>query len=322
MSTPKQVFTVGVTPKHVDVIFVAKYQNDPTLTSTEVSTANFLAHAKKQEAASLALPTPVKTHIVLVETLGDIRRSLLGVAKLGEVVQRVDILAHGTEKLVGLSGVVTTDNVSFHIVTDIFDEATVLLPMVGDGSVSSGWQPDFAQNGEFLQTGGVGGWQDAVSMALADEATINVFACNSGGRDTSEALPKTIAQEGLLLDGIAKLFVRPAVGFGAYLFWVRAPTTSVNLYTFLLGVPLANQFFVNAVHGRQPQNPLVGVPLYRDLVTVTRVDFPAIPFVVKPWRGPYAFTLSSRARRRAATVWGPRPGRDGRCRVSGSLRRC
>ena len=275
MSQPKQLATLGPPPKQVDVIFVAKYDQDPNISSSEVSTAIFLAHAKKQEAASLALKPSVTTRIFEVRTLGDIRKGLLDATKSGDVVQRVDILAHGNGNVVGLTGVTTADNVNFLVDTAIFDQATVLYPMA-DWTAAG-----FADSaGEFIQAKGVGGWQDAVLMCLTDDATINVFACNSGGEDTNQPFPKTITREGVLLTGIAKLFGRSAVGFGAYLLWLVSPSTSANLYTFLLGIPISGIFFANAVHGRAQQSP-TNVPFYRDLVNVKRIDFPAVPLIVK-----------------------------------------
>ena len=54
----------------------------------------------------------------------------------------------------------------------------------------------------------------------------------------------------------------------------------MNLYTFMLGVPLGGIFFANAVHGRLPQSP-TDVPFYRDLVNVKRAAQPLIPLVAK-----------------------------------------
>lgn len=263
---PKPTITVGTSvTTNVQVIFVAKYAS-PAKVVTEVSTAIFRTHADKQQKAALTLTPPIKTYVFEVTSLGDIKTSIVKGIKADETIERIDVIAHGNEDFIGLSGQVTADNVIFDDpAVTVFDQAQGFRPMAK-------WENrGFAIKGKYVNDALA--WQTAVGAKLTKEAIVNVYACNSGGLDTSTG---AVDDEGVLLSSIAQLFDRAAVGFAGFLLWTLKPAIATNIYAVTIGVPPT---LLEGTEGREPQ-AAKDLSFYRDLNTVQRRSFPALHLVI------------------------------------------
>jgi hypothetical protein len=263
---PKSTVTVGPTvSSNVQVIFVATYTNPLSITS-EVSTAIFRAHADKQKKKGESDTPPTKTYVFEVQSLGDIKSNILTKVAKGEMIERIDILAHGTFKSFGLSGAVTTDDVTFDFNSDAltFDECHLFHTMAD-------WKPEGFSDGD-KYVGTAVAWTSAVEPRLTSEAVINLYTCNSGGFDLPTGL---VDDEGVLLDAVVKLFKRRAVGFAGHLLWLVKPKVVANIFAKQIGLPDV----VDAPFGgRVAQSP--DLDFYRDLNKVKSPDSPVRHLVI------------------------------------------